>query len=198
MLPLSRRVITIARIRSSLLRHTPSTEESGSTCVRTVCVRAYIKTDDGLPRVLSAVLSGNTYESHGVAEKARGRGDYASLYDVCALSSRLPYAVVSPECRCLYNTRACRAQANRRAYSSHENARRLFRRRPSRPRGPAGGRGGSSRMGITAARHTGKFKDMTVSFLAQPRTRERPKLETIAGSSGSSMQTRKRGLAVDR
>lgn len=72
--------------------------------------------------------------------------------------SAFPYAV--PRVSVLYNTRACRVQANRRVYSSHENARRLFRH-PS----PVVV-GSSSRMGIIAARHPGKFKDMTISFLA--------------------------------
>lgn len=61
--------------------------------------------------------------NHRVAEKASGGlGLRISAYSLRSL--RRPKSV-----GVLYNTRACRAQANRRAYSSRENARRLFRHR---------------------------------------------------------------------
>lgn len=66
--------------------------------------------------------------NHRVAEKALGGlGLRISLRTL-----RVPYAV--PRVSVLYNTRACCAQANRRAYSSRENARRLFRHRFPRSR----------------------------------------------------------------
>lgn len=53
---------------------------------------------------------GNTYESQGCRESAPRSG---------ITHPRVPYAARGA----VYNTRACRAQANRRAYSSRENAR---------------------------------------------------------------------------
>lgn len=68
--------------------------------------------------------------NHEVAEKAHagGLGLRISAYTMQFLTT-CPGSVGA-----LDNTRACRAQANRRAYLSRENARRLFRQRSSRSR----------------------------------------------------------------
>lgn len=72
-----------------------------------------------------AVLVRNTYESRGRRESTRRHlGLRISACTLRSLQWRRPESV-----GVLYNTRACRAQANRRAYSSREKARRLFRYR---------------------------------------------------------------------
>lgn len=117
---LSRSIITIARpFPPSLLnRHTRVHVDA--------CMYVHISERvTGYPRC--SVIRMN----HEVAEKAHAEvWDYASLRIL-----HVPYDDVVPGVsECLYNTRACRAQANRHAYPSRENAPRLFRHRPSRSR----------------------------------------------------------------
>lgn len=134
-----------------------------------VCVHAYTRTLDACTCIYqdgwrvtrrSPVIRMN----HGVAPRKRAPSSLGLR--ISLRTPRLPYAAV-PGVSELHNTRACRAQANRRAYSSRVRTRANTISPPSHRRSVLGPRSPRSlsrtEIMYSNARHPGKFKDVLIS-----------------------------------